>query len=129
MTLPQARTAVPWTEAGYCAWPKSWISRSASRAVSVTSDSAEQVLMNGADKISINSPALANPDLIGELARRFGSQCVVVGIDSSGGNGEWRVHELTRRPFAEPRVGPQYPGLGQRSSGPRRRRNRAQLHE
>ena len=59
---------------------------------------AEEVLMNGADKISVNSPALAAPDLIGELARRFGSQCVVVGIDSSGGNGRWRVHELTGDP-------------------------------
>ena len=36
----------------------------------------------GADKISINTPALARPDLIDELAKRFGSQCVVVGIDS-----------------------------------------------
>ena len=59
---------------------------------------AEEVLMNGADKISVNSPALADPDLIGELALRFGSQCVVVGIDSSGGNGRWRVHELTGDP-------------------------------
>ena len=59
---------------------------------------AEEVLMNGADKISINSPALANPDLIGDLARRFGSQCVVVGIDSSGNGGRWRVHELTGDP-------------------------------
>ena len=61
--------------------------------------SAEEVLMNGADKISINSPALANPDLIGELALRFGSQCVVVGIDSSDqGGGKWHVHELTGDP-------------------------------
>ena len=43
---------------------------------------AEEVLRNGADKISINSPALADPALITDLARRFGSQCVVVGIDS-----------------------------------------------
>jgi len=54
--------------------------------------------MNGADKISINSPALANPKLIEELARRFGSQCVVVGIDSSGSGSEWQVHELTGDP-------------------------------
>ena len=59
---------------------------------------AEEVLMNGADKISVNSPALADPDLIGELARRFGSQCVVVGVDSSGGDGRWRVNELTGDP-------------------------------
>jgi imidazole glycerol-phosphate synthase subunit HisF len=43
---------------------------------------AEEVLHAGADKISINSPALADPGLIDALAARFGSQCVVVGIDS-----------------------------------------------
>ena len=43
---------------------------------------AETVLNLGADKISINSPALENPGLIEALARRFGSQCVVVGVDS-----------------------------------------------
>src|SRR5512133_3699211 len=39
---------------------------------------AEEVLNAGAEKISVNSPALSNPQLINELARRFGSQCVVV---------------------------------------------------
>ena len=43
---------------------------------------AESVLNAGAEKVSINSPALETPSLIDELARRFGSQCVVVGIDS-----------------------------------------------
>jgi imidazole glycerol-phosphate synthase subunit HisF len=43
---------------------------------------AEKVLNAGADKVSINSPALDNPTLIDVLSRRFGSQCVVVGIDS-----------------------------------------------
>ena len=43
---------------------------------------AEEVLNAGAEKVSINSPALADPQLIGALSRRFGSQCVVVGIDS-----------------------------------------------
>ena len=43
---------------------------------------AEEILAGGADKISINSPALENPSLIDELVRRFGSQCVVIGIDS-----------------------------------------------
>ncbi len=43
---------------------------------------AEQVLNAGAEKISVNSPALADPDLIDRLSARFGSQCVVVGIDS-----------------------------------------------
>ena len=59
---------------------------------------AEEVLNFGADKISINSPALANPDLIEELAARFGSQCVVIGIDSREENGEYRVYQYTGDP-------------------------------
>jgi len=43
---------------------------------------AEAVLAAGADKVSVNSPALQRPALIDELARRFGAQCVVVGMDS-----------------------------------------------
>ena len=43
---------------------------------------ARLILESGADKISINSPALERPSLIDELAGRFGSQCVVIGIDS-----------------------------------------------
>ena len=53
---------------------------------------AEGVLEAGADKVSINSPALENPSLIDELAKRFGSQCVVVGIDSQ--------RSAADRPFA-----------------------------
>lgn len=45
-------------------------------------EDAKEILSYGADKISINSPALSNPHLITELALRFGVQCVVVGIDS-----------------------------------------------
>ncbi len=45
-------------------------------------DDAQEILAYGADKISINSPALANPELITKLADKFGVQCVVVGIDS-----------------------------------------------
>jgi cyclase len=59
---------------------------------------AEDVLNKGADKISINSPALASPDLIGELARRFGSQCVVIGIDSREEHGDWYVYQYTGDP-------------------------------
>ncbi len=59
---------------------------------------AEEVLNFGADKISINSPALANPELITELARRFGSQCVVVGIDSRDEDGIYRVYQNTGDP-------------------------------
>ena len=59
---------------------------------------AEDVLNKGADKISINSPALADPDLIGALARRFGSQCVVIGIDSREEDGEYVVYRNTGDP-------------------------------
>jgi len=59
---------------------------------------AEEVLNYGADKISINSPALARPDLIGELATRFGSQCVVVGIDSLAEDDIYRVYQNTGDP-------------------------------
>ncbi|MGS4881515.1 imidazole glycerol phosphate synthase subunit HisF [Photobacterium damselae] len=47
-----------------------------------TVQDANQILKFGADKVSINSPALANPALITELADKFGVQCIVVGIDS-----------------------------------------------
>ncbi|MFW7381863.1 MAG: imidazole glycerol phosphate synthase subunit HisF [Oligoflexus sp.] len=45
-------------------------------------EDARRVLNAGADKISINSPAIENPSLINQLAEVFGSQCVVIGIDS-----------------------------------------------
>lgn len=59
---------------------------------------AEDVLNKGADKISINSPAIANPELISELARRFGSQCVVIGIDSLEEHGDYFVYQYTGDP-------------------------------
>jgi cyclase len=59
---------------------------------------AEDILNKGADKISINTPALANPDLIGELATRFGSQCVVIGIDSRAEDDDWFVYQYTGDP-------------------------------
>lgn len=59
---------------------------------------AEQVLNKGADKISINSPALENPTLIGELASRFGSQCVVLGVDSRELDGRYAVYQYTGDP-------------------------------
>ena len=56
---------------------------------------AEDILHNGADKISINSPALENPKLISDLARRFGSQCVVLGVDSRSEENSWQVYQYT----------------------------------
>jgi cyclase len=56
---------------------------------------AEAVLASGAEKISVNSPALEDPDLIDALSERFGAQCVVIGIDSQTVNGEYRVQQFT----------------------------------
>ncbi len=62
-------------------------------------DEARAVLHAGADKISVNSPALERPQLIGELAAAFGVQCVVVGIDSlRDDDGQWRVRQYTGDP-------------------------------
>lgn len=62
-------------------------------------EDARAVLHAGADKISINSPALERPALIGELAEAFGVQCVVVGIDSQlEADGKWRVRSHTGDP-------------------------------
>lgn len=59
---------------------------------------AEDVLNKGADKISINTPALADPGLISTLARRFGSQCVVIGVDSRAEHYDWFVYQNTGDP-------------------------------
>lgn len=56
-------------------------------------EDAERLLHAGADKISVNSPALAEPALIERLAARFGSQCVVVGIDSLCVDDDWLVRQ------------------------------------
>ncbi|QCW99821.1 imidazole glycerol phosphate synthase subunit HisF [Aggregatimonas sangjinii] len=50
------------------------------------------LLQNGADKVSINSSAVKNPQLINDLAAKFGSQCIVVAIDAKQINGKWTVH-------------------------------------
>jgi len=59
---------------------------------------AEEVLNSGAEKISVNSPALADPGLVNALARRFGSQCVVVGIDSQTVGDGFEVYQFTGDP-------------------------------
>ncbi|MFZ5494603.1 MAG: imidazole glycerol phosphate synthase subunit HisF [Verrucomicrobiota bacterium] len=61
-------------------------------------DDARRLLHSGADKVSLNSPALENPDLLGELAAEFGSQCVVVGIDSRQEGGDYFVKQYTGDP-------------------------------
>jgi cyclase len=53
----------------------------------------DALLKNGADKVSINSSAVKRPDLVNELADKFGSQCVVVAIDAKQiEDGTWKVH-------------------------------------
>jgi cyclase len=84
---------------------KSWVSRVAEVidipfcvAGGIKSiEDAKRILEFGADKISINSPALANPNLITALADRFGVQCVVVGIDSyyDEVTGQYQVKQFT----------------------------------
>jgi len=60
-----------------------------------TRDQAAACLDNGADKVSINSPAIERPALIEELARDFGSQCVVLGVDSFEDGGDYFVKQYT----------------------------------
>jgi len=88
---------------------KSWVSRIAEVidipfcvAGGIKSEAdAKEILMMGADKISINSPALRDPTLISRLADYFGQQCVVVGIDSfynkdaKDGQGQYQVYQFT----------------------------------
>ena len=84
---------------------KSWVSRIAEVidipfcvAGGIKSEQdAKDILMMGADKISINSPALQDPTLIERLADHFGVQCVVVGIDSyfDKETGAYQVYQFT----------------------------------
>ena len=82
---------------------RSWVNRVASildipfcvaGGISSVAD-AEAVLAAGAEKISVNSPALARPELINALSERFGAQCVVVGIDSQTVSDGYRVQQFT----------------------------------
>jgi cyclase len=88
---------------------KSWVSRIA-EVIDIpfcvaggikTEEDAKQILMMGADKISINSPALRDPSLITRLADVFGQQCIVVGVDSffnkesNQGKGQYQVYQFT----------------------------------
>lgn len=52
---------------------------------------AEGLLASGADKVSVNTAAVVNPPLIDELAKQFGSQCVVLALDATLINGEYKV--------------------------------------
>ena len=83
---------------------KSWVNQIARRinipfcvagGIRTVAD-AKAILNDGADKISVNSPALETPDFITELAAAFGTQCVVAGIDSRReDDGRYRVYQYT----------------------------------
>ena len=85
---------------------RSWINRVAEKinipfcvAGGIRSiNDAEEVLNYGADKISINTPAIHNPVLIDELAKRFGTQCIVIGIDSYEDDDNYKVYSNTGDP-------------------------------
>ncbi len=85
---------------------RSWISRIA-RVLDIpfcvaggirSVEDAEAVLNAGAEKISVNSPALEAPALIDRLANRFGSQCVVLGVDSQTVDDDYLVYQYTGDP-------------------------------
>ncbi|WP_298325697.1 imidazole glycerol phosphate synthase subunit HisF [Asticcacaulis sp.] len=63
-----------------------------------SAEQAVKCLNSGADKVSINSPALERPDLINELAEMAGSQCVVVGVDSRELDNDYYVHQYSGDP-------------------------------
>ncbi|MGM0630926.1 MAG: imidazole glycerol phosphate synthase subunit HisF [Pseudomonadota bacterium] len=84
---------------------KSWVERVA-REINIpftvaggirSVEQAQTMLSMGADKISINSPALLNPDLINTLVEEFGQQCIVIGIDSfyNEQSDQYEVHQFT----------------------------------
>ena len=85
---------------------RSWIERIA-RVIDIpfcvaggirTVEDGRRILNGGADKISINSPALENPELIATMAAAFGSQAVVLGVDSRREDGDWFVYQYTGDP-------------------------------
>jgi len=84
---------------------KSWVSRVA-EVIDIpfcvaggikTEEDAKRILEFGADKVSINSPALADPSLINRLVEKFGTQCIVIGIDSyfDEATGQHQVKQFT----------------------------------
>jgi cyclase len=85
---------------------RSWVERIA-RVIDIpfsvaggirTVDDGRRTLNSGAYKISINSPALENPDLIAAMAYAFGSQAVVLGVDSRREERDWFVYQYTGDP-------------------------------
>lgn len=55
-------------------------------------EDVSMLLQNGADKVSVNTAAVKKPELIADLAKEFGSQCIVLAIDTKPENGDWFVY-------------------------------------
>jgi len=68
-----------------------------------TLDDIRKILMAGADKTSLNSAAVKNPEIIEKASQTFGSQCIVVAIDAKKENGEWKFKKMK---FTDPWPGP-----------------------
>ncbi|MEM9545897.1 MAG: imidazole glycerol phosphate synthase subunit HisF [Bacteroidota bacterium] len=51
----------------------------------------DELLQSGADKVSVNSAAIVNPQLLSEISEKYGSQCLVIAIDGNRVDGEWKV--------------------------------------
>lgn len=57
-----------------------------------SAEDARALLLAGADKVAVNSAAVARPELVGEMAARFGSQCIVASVDARKvGEGRWEI--------------------------------------
>jgi len=57
-----------------------------------TKEGVELLLKSGADKVGLNSAAIKRPELVNELSKAFGNQCIVVAIDAKQVDGKWLVH-------------------------------------
>lgn len=57
-----------------------------------TAEDFRKVLLAGADKVSVNSAAVQNPQLISDAAKRFGCQCVVISVDAKRNGDKWEVY-------------------------------------
>ncbi|MPN03545.1 Imidazole glycerol phosphate synthase subunit HisF [bioreactor metagenome] len=55
-------------------------------------EDAQAIIKAGADKVSINTAAVDHPEIVSEIAAKFGSQCVVLAIDTKLDDGEWKVY-------------------------------------
>ena len=84
-------------------------------------EDAQAVLDAGADKVSVNSSALARPELLGELAEVFGSQCVVIAIDAKRRDGGGPGTSTSTAGATRSRVARRSRGRARRSSAERGR--------